>query len=66
MTLEGLGFLMAGERWNFAARFRAAGISLVPAHLELFAGRLELVRGFPDNFVRTRSKARQPQEAPRQ
>ena len=57
MTGEVLGFAMAGERWNFAARGRASNVSRVPAHLELFAGGLDLIRGFPDNFVRTRAFA---------
>ena len=57
MTGEALAFAMVGDRWNFAARVRASNVSRVPAHLELFAGGLDLVRGFPDNFVRTRAFA---------
>lgn len=53
VTLEGLGFMMLGARWNLAARARVAGVSRVPAHLMLYAGGLDLLRGFPDNFVRT-------------
>ena len=55
MTGEALGFVMLGERWNLAARVRAANVTRVPAHLELYAGGLDLVRGFPDNYVRTRA-----------
>jgi hypothetical protein len=55
MTGEALLFLMAGERWNFAFRVRASNITKVPAHLEHWAGGLDLLRGFPDNFVRTRA-----------
>jgi hypothetical protein len=57
MTGEVLAFGMVGERWNFAARVRGSNVSRVPAHLELFAGGLDLIRGFPDNFVRTRALA---------
>lgn len=56
-TAELLAFVMAGERWNFAARVRGSNVSAVPAHLELYAGGLDLLRGFPDNFVRTRALA---------
>jgi hypothetical protein len=52
-TLETLAFAMLGDRWNLAARVRLAGVSHVPAHLELYAGGLDLFRGFPDNYVRT-------------
>jgi hypothetical protein len=57
MTGEVLAFAMLGERWNLAVRLRGSDISRVPAHLELFAGGLDLVRGFPDNYVRTRALA---------
>jgi hypothetical protein len=57
MTAEALGFLMLGERWNLAARLRGADVSRVPAHLELYAGGLDLLRGFPDNYARTRAMA---------
>lgn len=52
-TLEALGFAMFGARWNLAARVRVAGISRVPPHLMLYAGGLDLIRGFPDNYIRT-------------
>ncbi len=55
VTGEALAFSMLGERWNFAFRLRASGIGKVPPHLELWAGGLDLVRGFPDNYVRTRA-----------
>ncbi|MBX3225504.1 MAG: hypothetical protein KF795_33670 [Labilithrix sp.] len=57
MTGEALAFFMAGERWNFAFRFRAANVTRVPPHLEHWVGGLDLLRGFPDNFVRTRAFA---------
>jgi hypothetical protein len=56
-TLEGLGFAMLGARWNVAVRARASGVSKVPPHLMLYAGGLDLLRGFPDNFVRTNALA---------
>jgi hypothetical protein len=56
-TLEGLGFVMLGARWNVAVRARASGVSKVPPHLMLYAGGLDLLRGFPDNFVRTNALA---------
>ncbi len=55
MTLDALAFAIAGSRWNFAFRLRGANVSKTPPHLELWAGGLDLVRGFPDNFVRTRA-----------
>jgi hypothetical protein len=55
LTGELLAFALVGERWNVAVRARAATISRVPPHLELYAGGLDLVRGFPDNYVRTRT-----------
>jgi hypothetical protein len=57
MTGEALAFAVLGERWNLAVRLRGSDTSRVPAHLELFAGGLDLVRGFPDNYVRTRALA---------
>lgn len=55
MTIDALAFVMAGSRWNFAFRLRGANVSKTPPHLELWAGGLDLIRGFPDNFVRTRA-----------
>lgn len=55
LTLEMLWFQMVGRRFNLAARVRGANISKVPPHLELWAGGLDLVRGFPDNFIRSRA-----------
>lgn len=57
LTGELLSFLMLGQRWNLAVRLRASNISRVPPHLELWAGGLDLLRGFPDNFIRTRAFA---------
>lgn len=53
-TAELLAFVVAGERWNFALRARLATISKVPDHLALYVGGLDLLRGYLDNFVRTR------------
>mgnify|MGYP000930107254 CR=1 FL=1 len=53
-TAELLAFVVAGERWNFALRARVATISKVPEHLELYVGGLDLLRGYLDNYVRTR------------
>lgn len=53
-TAELLAFVVAGERWNFAMRARLATISRVPEHLELYVGGLDLLRGYLDNYVRTR------------
>jgi hypothetical protein len=57
ITAEWLGFALLGNRWNVASRVRGAGVSAVPAHLEGYAGGLDLVRGFPDNFARSRALA---------
>ncbi|WP_169928139.1 POTRA domain-containing protein [Labilithrix luteola] len=54
---EVLAFAMFGRRWNLATRVRAAGIDHVPEQLELYAGGLDFIRGFPDNFVRTQAYA---------
>ena len=56
-TLDGLGFVTLGARWNLAVRGRVASTGPVPPHLMLYAGGLDLVRGFPDNYVRTRALA---------
>lgn len=52
-SAQALGFAMVGDRWNFAVRARVAGTTRVPEHLALYAGGLDLLRGFPDNYVRT-------------
>lgn len=54
-TAELLAFAMLGERWNLALRVHGANVTRVPAHLEVYAGGLDLLRGFPDNYVRTRA-----------
>jgi len=53
MSGEALGFVMLGSRWNLAVRARAATMTEVPAHLQLYVGGLDLLRGYPDNYVRT-------------
>ncbi|HEY8077118.1 MAG TPA: POTRA domain-containing protein [Labilithrix sp.] len=56
-TLESLAFAMLGDRWNIAVRVHGADVTQTPAHLQLYAGGLDLLRGFPDNYVRTRAFA---------
>ncbi len=53
MTLDALAFAMFGSRWNVAARVHGATSSRVPEQLEYYAGGLDFVRGFPDNYVRS-------------
>ncbi len=53
ITAEALGYVMFGERWNLAARIRGADITKVPEHMQIYAGGLDLLRGFPDNYIRT-------------
>lgn len=53
ITAEALGYVMFGTRWNLAARIRGADITKVPEHMQIYAGGLDLLRGFPDNYVRT-------------
>jgi outer membrane protein assembly factor BamA len=57
ITLESFAYAMFGDRWNLAVRARGANVTRVPEHLELYAGGLDLVRGFPDNYVRTQALA---------
>lgn len=53
VNLEGLAFAMAGHRWNFAARVTAGATSWVPPQMRYFLGGLDLIRGYPDNHIRT-------------
>lgn len=55
--LEALLFALVGTRANLAVRLRAAGVSEVPRHLLVYAGGLDLVRGFPDNHAAARALA---------
>lgn len=55
LTHELLAFAAPGSRWNLAARVRFSAVSDVPEHLQLYAGGLDLVRGFPDNYFRGRA-----------
>ncbi len=57
VSFEALGFAMAGERFNFAARITAGSTSWVPPQMRYFLGGLDLVRGYPDNHIRTSSYA---------
>lgn len=53
LWLESVGFLTAGERWNFAARVQAGIQGDAPRQLRFYLGGLDEVRGYPDNFKRT-------------
>ncbi len=55
--VEALFFTLLGSRVNLATRVRAAGVSEVPRHLLVYAGGLDLVRGFPDNHAEARALA---------
>ncbi len=57
INAEGLAFLMLGERWNFALRATAGSSTDVPPHLRYFLGGLDLIRGYPDNHLRTHAYA---------
>lgn len=57
VVAEVLAFAMFGSRWNLATRVRGGGIDHVPEQLEFYAGGLDLIRGFPDNYVRTQAYA---------
>jgi hypothetical protein len=57
LSSDALAFAMLGQRWNLAMRIHAANVSRTPPHLELYAGGLDYVRGFPDNYVRSRALA---------
>jgi hypothetical protein len=52
-NLEARGFVMAASHWNFAARLTAGATTGVPAQLRYFLGGLDLIRGYPDNYIRT-------------
>jgi hypothetical protein len=51
--MEGLGFLMLGERFNLASRIQAGLSSTAPTELRFYLGGLDLLRGFDDSSVRT-------------
>jgi outer membrane protein assembly factor BamA len=51
--LEALAFFTLGTRWNFAFRLNMGISSIVPTELRLYVGGLDLIRGFPDNHLRT-------------
>ncbi len=51
--METNGFLMVGERWNFAGRVQAGLQGDAPKQLRFYLGGLEQVRGYIDNFSRT-------------
>ncbi len=53
LWLEGNGFLMVGDRWNFASRVQAGIQGDAPKQLRFYLGGLEQVRGYVDNFART-------------
>jgi outer membrane protein assembly factor BamA len=51
--LEWLWFRSAGERWTFAWRSQAAAQTSSQPEYHYFIGGLDLIRGFPDNFIET-------------
>lgn len=53
LFLEALGFAMPGHRWNLAGRLQAAVASEAPVQHRYYVGGLDLVRGLPDNHLRT-------------
>lgn len=50
---ELLAFAMPGTRWTFAARLQGAVSTSAPEQHQLYVGGLDLVRGLPDNAIRT-------------
>jgi outer membrane protein assembly factor BamA len=57
VNFETLGFLMVGSRWNLAIRGTAGKTSDVPTQLRYFLGGLDVIRGYPDNYLRTHAYA---------
>jgi outer membrane protein assembly factor BamA len=57
VNTEALAFLMLGERWNFALRATAGTSTDVPPQLRYFLGGLDVIRGYPDNHLRTHAYA---------
>lgn len=57
LSLEGLAFVSPGAHWTFAARVQAGTMSLAPVSQRWFLGGLQQVRGFHDNYLRTRNFA---------
>ncbi len=55
--LEFLGFALFGARWNLAVRAQGAMSSEAPTELQYWLGGLDLVRGYADSLVRTRTFA---------
>ncbi len=51
---EALLFTAVGQRWNFAARLRAAAMGQAPVQLHYYLGGLGEMRGFVDNRLRAR------------
>lgn len=57
LFVEALGFAMPGKRWNLAARLQMAAATDAPVQHRYYVGGLDLVRGLPDNHLRTSSYA---------
>ena len=55
--LELLAMQTVGERWNFAGRFQTGAQGNAPDYLQFYLGGLNVVRGYIDNFARTRQYA---------
>lgn len=53
LTSEFTGFLELGERWNLALRVQLGHSLAAPAQYRFHLGGLDMVRGYPDNHVRT-------------
>ena len=52
-TLEAFAFALAGERWNFALRGEAGAMTPAERQDRFYVGGLDLVRGIPDNALRS-------------
>jgi hypothetical protein len=55
--LELLALQTLGDRWNLAARIQAGIQGDAPEYLQFYLGGLNVVRGYLDNFARTRRYA---------
>lgn len=51
--VEGLGFVMLGERFNLALRGQLGLSTAAPTEQRFYLGGLDLIRGFDDSSVRT-------------
>lgn len=53
LFVEALAFAMPGQRWTLAARLQAGASTAAPVQHRFYVGGLDLVRGLPDNHLRT-------------